>query len=373
MKKKLAIVGASFGQRSLYLKAKELGIETHCFAWDEGAVCKDLADYFYPISVLDKEQILTECKKIQIDGITSVASDICVPTVCFVAEKMGLIGNRYEDSLIMCNKFSARKIYQKNGVSSPRFALARENIDLTDFRYPIIVKPIDRGSTIGVIKVEKEEDLKNAILRAQEDSFCKEAIIEEFINGFEVSVDAITYNGKHHILAIKERELAKGVNCDVKIAGHCPTDLPSDIQDKIKNETKKALDAINFNYGASNTEFRITKDGEAFILEVNPRMPGSYSDILMELYNGYDYLKGVIEIALRKFENPVFKEYKYCGVYFLTKQTQWVREVIENRDKDPDIVLAEMSDSEISELHFIGDRIGFFIYQSNQKRRWPQP
>jgi hypothetical protein len=64
MKQKLAILGASYLQIPLFLKAKQMGLETHCFAWSEGAVCKEYSDFFYPISILDKELILDKCKEI---------------------------------------------------------------------------------------------------------------------------------------------------------------------------------------------------------------------------------------------------------------------------------------------------------------------
>jgi len=371
MKKKLAIIRADDTQMPFILKAKEMGIETHCFAWDkEGYThCKGVANYFHPISIFEKEQILEECKKIKIDGIIS-KSDNAQPTVTFVAQNMGLICNSYESALIANSKFSARKAFLKNGVKSPPFALASENVDLSRFKYPLIVKPVDRKATVGVTKVEKEDDLKNAIQHAQNESYNKEAIIEEFIPGYEVSVDSISNNGKHYVLAIKERELAVGVNCNVKIAGHCPTNLSSDIENKIKIETQKALDAINFRYGASNTEFRVNDDGEIFIIEVNPRMAGNYSDILMKLHNGYDLVKGVIDVALGQFEEPVISEVKHSGIYFYTKETEWVKQIIINRKNDPDIIYAELNDLELPVLQYIGSNGGFFIYQSEKRRRW---
>ena len=72
---RLAIIGASYLQLPLVKKAKEMGIETICFAWEEGAVCKDLCDKFYPISIIDKEPILKICQDEKIDGITTIASD----------------------------------------------------------------------------------------------------------------------------------------------------------------------------------------------------------------------------------------------------------------------------------------------------------
>ena len=61
--KKVAILGASYLQLPLVNKAIENGLEVHCFAWDDGkAVCKDIATYYYDISVLDQEKILQKCE-----------------------------------------------------------------------------------------------------------------------------------------------------------------------------------------------------------------------------------------------------------------------------------------------------------------------
>ena len=377
IKKKLAIICAGESQIPLALKAKEMDIETHCFAWDKENhnQCKGIADYFHPISIIEKDKIVEICKEIGINGVTSIITSYAVPTVCYVAEELGLIGNRYEDALIAGNKYSARQAFIKNRVHSPRFAVVQDGVepDLTGFKFPVIVKPTDRNSTIGVSKAYSKEELRDTIQRSQQFSFSGQAIIEEYIEGFEVSVDTISCKGKHYILAIKEREMGTGVYGDVKIAGHWPADLPSDIQEKIKTETQKALDAINYQFGASNTEFRITEEGDVLIIEANPRMAGEQSHILMQLYNGYDIVKGVIDVALGQFEEPVISETKFSGAYFLTKQTEWVRQVIENRENDPDIIHAEMSDEQLPELRWVGSRRGYFVYQSNQRRRWGPP
>ena len=66
---KLAIIGASEIQNPLILKAREMGIETHVFAWEAGDVGETTADYFYPISIIEKDEILVQCQEIGIDGI----------------------------------------------------------------------------------------------------------------------------------------------------------------------------------------------------------------------------------------------------------------------------------------------------------------
>jgi hypothetical protein len=126
--KTLAIIGASYLQRPLVEKAKAMGLRTICFAWAEGAVCKDLVDVFYPISIVEKEQILDVCQKEHIDGICTIASDVAAPTVAYVAEQMGLVGNSYEASPTMSefmipneyemlNKQEIRRFFEVNSLT----------------------------------------------------------------------------------------------------------------------------------------------------------------------------------------------------------------------------------------------------------------
>ena len=88
--RKIAIIGASYLQLPLLEKAKSMGLETHVFAWKCGDIGETVADHFHPISIVEKEKILEECQKIGISGICSIASDLAVITVNYVAEKMGL-------------------------------------------------------------------------------------------------------------------------------------------------------------------------------------------------------------------------------------------------------------------------------------------
>jgi len=362
--KKLAIIGADKHQLPLVLKAKEMGVETHCFDQDrEGYTrCKAVADYFHPISVFEKEQILEKCRELKVDGVTTKSNEQYVPIVAYVAENMGLPGNRYEDMLIAANKFSRRQAFERHGVKSPRFVLAHEKNDLSDFQYPLVVKPADCGKGVGVVKVEKEEDLREAIRQAQNLSLRKEVIIEEFIEGLEAGVDIISCGGEHHILAIKEREMFFDENhCLQKIADHYPFELPAHIEAKIIDETKKALNAIHFNYGASKAKFILTNENEWFIIDINPKMGGHN---LLKAHNGYEYIKGLIDVALGQFEKPVFRQKKYTGQYICRENTESIRQAIENKDKDPDIVNAGMYKEP-----YLG-RTGFLNYQSDIKRRW---
>jgi len=371
MKKKLAVIGASIVQKPLYLKAKEMGLEIHCFAWDKGgdSICKEHADYYYPISIIEKEQILNKCKEIGIDGVASIANDNCVPTVCFVAQQMGLIGNNYEDSLISINKYLMRQAFVKNGVNSPRFTISSECMDLTGFTYPLIVKPTDRAGSAGVIKVEKEKDLKDAIEYAKKLSFKNEAIVEEFVSGAESTVDMISWQGIHYPITISDTETLGGPYYS-KIGYHQPTRFCDDIRNKIIVEAQKAITALNIKYGASDIEVMVTDEGAVKIIEVNPRMGSDATETLVRLSTGYDLVKGVVDVALNQFEEPVFPINKYSGVCFLSKETEYLKPVMENKENDPDIITVDIYDNELHYLQGIVGRSGYFVYQSSQRRNW---
>jgi biotin carboxylase len=365
--KKLAVIGASYLQLPLVMKAKEMGLETHCFAWEEGAVCKDVADFFYPISIIEKEKILEICKLIGVDGIATIASDAGVPTICYVAQKLGLIANNYDDSQFSTNKFLMRQRFVENGVESPRFTIADKDFSVDGFKFPLIVKPTDRSGSRGVQKVENIEDLSEAVIRAQSQSFSNQAIIEEYITGSEVSVETISWQGKHYILAMTDK-VTTGGPYFVELEHHQPSSLKKEIQERVILETKKALNALNLCYGASHAEFIITSQDEVFVIEVGARMGGDFigSD-LVKLSTGYDFLKGVINIALGCFTEPIITENNYSGVCFLSKETEYLLPVIENARNVNEIVKSEIMDNTLHSIQCSADRSGYFIYQSKKR------
>lgn len=369
MKKKLAIIGASYLQLPLVEKAKEMGVESICFAWEEGAVCQDLCDKFYPISTVDKDAILKVCQEEKIDGITTIASDVATLTVCYVAEKMGLIGNLDKYSQTATNKYLMRQCFMENGVPSPKFCLTDGEVPMaiSTFRFPVIVKPTDRSGSRGVEKVEKQEGLQEAITRACKESFQQKAVIEEFVEGREISVESISFEGKHYVLQITDKVTTEAPFF-VELEHHQPSTLPEEIKSRVKAIVLNALTALHIQYGASHAELKITKEGDIRVIEIGARMGGDFigSD-LVKLSTGYDFLKGVIEVAFGEFEEPKLTENKCSGVYFLCKETESILSVIQNSEKYPEIVRAEVTDPVLRRIEKSADRSGYLIYQANNK------
>lgn len=369
MKKKLAIIGGSYLQLPAVKKAKEMGIETHCFSWREGAVCADVADFFYPISIVEKEEILKKCQDIGIDGIITIASDTAVVTVNYVASHMELRSNPVEYSEVTTNKFKMRRCFLNYGVPSPKFSLVKDadSCQISGFKFPLIVKPTDRSGSRGVEKVLNQDQLEKAIIRAQKESFEHNAIVEEFVAGREISVESISNKGKHIILQITDK-VTTGAPFFVELEHHQPSSLPEDIKDRVREIVLKALDALHIQYGASHSELKINEEGDIIVIEIGARMGGDFiGSNLVRLSTGYDFLKGVIEVALGDFHEPQISEHSFSGVYFLSEETKHLKSIIEKWRDYPEIVEAEITDNELRFIECSGDRSGFLIYKSTSK------
>lgn len=371
--KKLSIIGASYLQRPLVEKAKEMGLYTICFAWAEGAVCKDLVDEFYPISIVDKEEILKVCQEKQIDGICTIASDVAAPTVAYVAENMGLIGNSHQASVTANNKYAMRQAFMNAGVLCPQFLCVEDCADATideikqSMRLPLIVKPADRSGSLGVTKVENIDTLKVAIENALACSFKKQTMVEEFVGGREISVEFISYQGKHYPLQITDK-VTTGAPHFVELEHHQPSTLSAELYAKIYSITENALNTLGITNGASHSEYKITDDGDIYVIEIGGRMGGDFigSD-LVRLSTGYDFVKGVIDVALGEFVEPQITDTNYSGVYFLCKETECLLPYFANANNIEDVVMYEQTDTELRTITCSADRSGYLIYKGKEK------
>ena len=206
--KKIAIIGANDFQNPLILKAKEMGYETHVFAWREGAPGEETADYFYPISIVEREKILEECRRIRPAAVISIGSDLAMLTVNYVAGELGLVCNSMESTRISTNKYAMRTAFSEAGIPTPGFrcvGVAAKAEELEALSLPVIVKPTDRSGSRGVTRLDSWEGFSEAVRNAVENSFEKKAIVEEYLPGEEYSCECISFQGRHQLLAVTKK------------------------------------------------------------------------------------------------------------------------------------------------------------------------
>lgn len=372
---KIVIIGAGEFQNPLILKAKEMGLETHVFAWREDAVGDKTADYFYPISITEKEKILEKCKRIIPDGVVTIASDLAAITVQYVAERLGLPCNSLHCVEKSTDKYKMRMAFRKAGISVPDFALVSDILKLPDRFYhklPLVVKPVDRSGSRAVRKVQTEEELKKAIEAAIEISFKKSAIIEEYIEGDEYSCETISYHGQHQILAFTKKYTTGAPNF-IETAHVEPSDLSSKMIKRVSQNIISALNALSIQNGASHSEFRIDSQGNVKMIEVGARMAGDcIGSSLVPLSTGYDYLKMVIDIAIGN--KPDFhKAYLAVGAaavkfIFSEKDASLLTKI---KNSNPELIdyVSPMLVNQDKTIVDSSTRYGFFVLHAENRGR----
>lgn len=365
--KKLAIIGANYLQLPLVQKANAMGFQTHCFAYLDGAVCKEHCYKFYEISIIEKDKILAICRELKIDGVISIASDLAVITVNYIAHHLNLPGNPLEYSSIVTNKYEMKTAFSNNEIPVANFAKGNtlEELNLSSFRFPIIIKPSDRSGSLGVSVIDERKNLESAFKHAFDHSFNKQIIAEEFITGRELSVETISYLGHHTILAYTDKTTT-GPPSFVETEHHQPANLSPELSLKINTLVHKALDTLNIVNGASHVELFIKQNKEVVINEIGARMGGDFiGSHLVELSTGYDYLKSVIDIATGIEPEYTRKTKKCSGIVFRTKENGLSFDHF--IDNGSEIVVKETNLSEQPILKKSGDRGNYFIYQSDKR------
>lgn len=365
MKRELAIIGASYLQLPLILKAKEMGYRTHVFAWAADDVGEKAADYFYPVSIIEKDKILEKCREIGICGIVSIASDLAVITVNYVAEALGLPCNSPESTLISTNKYYMRKAFEKNGDPSPKCILVDSSTDIAslEISFPAIVKPTDRSGSRAICKVGSEAELKPAIAAAIQASFENKALIEDYVDGKEFSVEYLSFHGVHTFLAVTEK-FTTGAPHFIETGHRQPARLSQDMLQKVQEVVEHALGTLKIENGATHSEIKIGHNGDVKIIEIGARMGGDcIGSDLVRYSTGYDYVKMVIQVACG--EQPDFS--RVCSplavecVYILEqKDLEKYNRLKEDRPEDI-LQEVEMHPERIGQVRDSSNRAGCYL------------
>lgn len=365
---KIAVLGANYQYLTFYKQAKALGYEIISFGREsDDHICSTLADKFYDISFTEKERILEICKQEGVQGVTSFLIESALPYVYYISRGLGIPCNSVECEALTKNKYTMREQLLKDKVSIPAYCAVHSADEPHNIPFPMIVKPSDSGGSRGVTLVHNDNELSNAIHRALEWSPSKTAMLEQFIEGREFSIESISFEGKHFIVQITDKETTEAPYF-VELSHHQPADITQKQWNDIVNLTIETLNSLKVEYGASHTEIKMDKAGIPYVIEMGARMGGDFiqSD-LVKLSTGYDLVKGVLEVSSGVFNKPVFGKPHKSGVYFLCEETKdRVLPYIQNC-KEYDFIVDSDIYGDTKSVKCNSDRSGYFIYQSDKK------
>ena len=355
-KKKLAVIGASHFQMPLIERAQEKGCEVHAFAWQCGDVGETAADVFHPVSITEVDEIVRICREVGVDGICTIASDLATVAVSHVAEELSLTGNSVACMERSTNKNLMRRAFEAAGDPSPKSLLvsleddaaekshavhlAESQLDAFDpcehgLSYPLIVKPTDRSGSRGVTKVEADHEpgaVAAALREAFEQGFRREALVEEFAEGDEFSVEGMSWQGTHHILTIT-RKGTTGAPHFIETAHLEPAFLSPELDNRI--------------------------------IEIGARMGGDcIGSHLVPLSCGVDFVGAVVDVALGNEPDltPAHEPRASASRFLFNAEDEALLDQVER--EHPELVAYKQMTSDDSDGHSVTDsstRLGHFV------------
>lgn len=280
--RKIFILGGSDLQLDLILEAKKMFFYTIVIDANNECIGKKYCDEFLLISIADKELVLSKAIEYGIDVILTSATEVGNLTACYVGEKLNLNTNTYTTALDTTNKIRMKKILVDNGVNTAHYQVLtsnslEENPSLLSF--PCVIKPADSSAGRGLSYVDKLDNASSAVNKALSYSSSKQVLLEEYIDGRQFSVETVSCEGHHQILAINE-EFIREVPNILEYKHVIPADCSTNLKIKIVDLVCELLDIFKIVYGACHIELRVTEHNVIYVVELASRTGGMRSEMI---------------------------------------------------------------------------------------------
>ncbi len=379
--KKMMILGASILQLPAIEKASEMGLEVIAVDMNPEAVGFKVPGVIKEvISTIDTPAILKAAKRHKINGIMTLASDMPMQSVAVVSHEMGLVGINEDTALKATNKAFMRDALREAGVPVPlyfrvkgkeAFKEAVEKVRVAG--YKCIVKPADNSGSRGVDLLKEDADLDTAYDYTVLYSRGGEIVVEEFMEGPEVSVEPLAVDGDVHVIQITDK-LTTGAPYFVEMGHSQPSQLSEEIKERIREVAVAANKAIGIQNGPSHTEIKVTKDGPK-IVELGARLGGDcITTHLVPLSTGVNMVECSIRIALGEKADLEPKWSKGSAIRYLKTGTGKVREItgVEEAEKLPGVIQVSIVHGvgeQVGEIKSSVDRAGFVVAQAEDAQR----
>ena len=299
---------------SRYHRIKSLGYKLIVARHDLGndPEAEALVDHLIPVRVHNFENldttveiIVREAKKLGVNGVIT-RWDAGVPVMVHVSAELGLPTFPPQLAEILRHKYSMRQAFADFGIPSAEFAHVQTLEQALDagrrINYPIVLKPSLGYGSWGVVRVNSEEQMKvefERILHLSEKEFnSSNLLIEEFLDGTELTVDSIIYQGEILFTNITEKPLPmngeEGGFAEIDVI--TPSSFSESDQAKIRKVQHEMIQKIGVYNAVIHTEMRLTSKGPK-LLEINPRVGGVNIPTITNLATNVDLELAALELA----------------------------------------------------------------------------
>ena len=289
---RLLVLGAGAAQLGLLRAAR--GRDLHVIAVDRDPAAQGFAyaDARALISTEDEPAVDRLARAQGIDGVISPGADWTVGIAARLAERLGLPHPIDGATAVLAtSKQRQRERLAAAGIPQPRL--------LDEPRVPCVVKAPDRQGQRGLTLVRHEDELPAAIATARAASRNDTFIAEEYVEGPEVTVNAVSVDGIFHPLTVTDRLTAEPPAFGVALAHAWPAKLSVETTQALIDAARAAAGALGIRNGPTYTQLRVGQDGPR-VVELAARLGGGHDAELCELATGISLNDLALDFALGK-------------------------------------------------------------------------
>ena len=351
--KKLLILGANPETIPLVQVANEMGIKTLVTSNVPNDSAKAYAWKAFDVNGLDVPAVVSLAREEQVDGVLVGVADILVPAYCKVCDALGLPCYATEDIVrVFSYKDVFKATFERYGVHGiPEYYLDTEMRpeDVAKIQYPVMVKPVDGYSGLGMTVVYKEGDLREAVEKALSFSKSKRFIVEKFMQCDDTGLYYTFKDGQCSLSCIFDRyttDEQKGVS-KVNLGGIYPSKHIDDYYKRMHENAVRLFKAIGIKDGVLLLQ-AFYENGEFYVYDTGFRFQGEAPHLLMKAIHGFDQREMLIRFALTgsqgdldllKEDDPYFRGKSAATLWFLLKEgTIGKIEGLDDLKDDPRIV-----------------------------------
>lgn len=300
--KKLLLLGGLNNTADLVQLAHRNGVLLGVADYNKNTLLKGIADFAHDISIYDEDLVVKLVREEGYDGVISAFNEGLGPVTKRISERIGKWAPLTVEQLRMStNKKFFKHICEKYGIPVPQGYEVKftDEIDRADIKYPVIIKPVDSASSVGVMPCKDAEELKRGYEYAIAHSKSKDVIVEQYLPFDEINVTYIAQDGEIQLAAIHDRYF----NTEQKSATKAP-DLyiyPSRYTDLYIEKYNQKIIAMLHGIGVQNGSLFlqvIVHDGDMYFYEAGMRLNGCKTYQILEYENGYNTFEHLMQLAL---------------------------------------------------------------------------
>lgn len=315
-------------QIPLIKEARNMGRYIIVLDRNEHAEGMELADIPVCADIKNTGLCVDECMRIRkkipeycsISGVLTVGTDFST-TVAAIAAALGLPGINFDCALCAKNKILMRRCFAEKSCPQPRFCgadnLEEASVAVKDLPFPLVIKPADNMGARGVKRVDTIAELQDWFPVAEgfahtEDTE-KKVIIEEYISGSELSIDALIYDNEIFITGVADR-IIRHEPYFIEIGHIMPSQLAEEQTSAAVYAFKQGIRALGIRTGMAKGDIKINEKG-AFIGEIAARLSGGYmSGYTYPYATGVNLMRNAVRIAENTPPSGLTPSKKWCSI-----------------------------------------------------------